>query len=197
MSDPYISDEETYVTKRNGSREPISFDKITTRLRKLKIDVEASQTKFTGKLFKLHVNVTDISKLVVNGIYPNIQTSELDEYAADVCYVIKKHPHYAYFGGCILISNIESNIAVSSGSNTPFSVKEYAEKAYNHIHERTLQHSPLISKKLYDIFMEHHELIDSRMDVSRNLLYDYFSMRTQIDGKYLLREWKKAVRKKI
>ena len=56
------------VKKRNGVKEPVSFDKITNRLRKLKNE---------GNLDK--VDPVLVAQKVIENLYDGITTFELDE----------------------------------------------------------------------------------------------------------------------
>jgi ribonucleoside-diphosphate reductase subunit M1 len=57
-----------YVLKRNGRRESVHFDKITSRVSKLCYGLDAK-----------HVDPVIISQKVIQGVYPGVTTSELDE----------------------------------------------------------------------------------------------------------------------
>ena len=67
MADSNINNrmELDYVTKRDGTKEEIQFDKILTRIKKL------SKT--------LTINPSKVTQKVCSQIYPNIHTSEIDE----------------------------------------------------------------------------------------------------------------------
>ena len=73
------------VIKRDGSSEPISFDKITKRINDL---VDCG-----GRL--QHVDPVLIAKETINGIYNGIKTTELDVLSADIC-ATKSHHHPEY-----------------------------------------------------------------------------------------------------
>ena len=62
------------VKKRNGLKEPVSFDKITNRLRKLKIE---------GNLKK--VDPVLVAQKVIENLYDGITTFELDDQSIRVC----------------------------------------------------------------------------------------------------------------
>jgi hypothetical protein len=59
-----------YVTTRNGKREPVSFDKVLSRIQKLADGLE-------------HVNPDLVAQKVCSQIADGIKTSELDEFAAE------------------------------------------------------------------------------------------------------------------
>ena len=59
-----------YVTKRDGTKEEIQFDKILRRIKKL------SET--------LTINPSKVTQKVCTQIYPNINTSEIDELVGQI-----------------------------------------------------------------------------------------------------------------
>ena len=67
------TDEDMYVTKRNGSLEIISFDKILKRVKNL------------GYEFNLSIQYTQLVMKVIDQLYNNIKTSEIDELTAQQC----------------------------------------------------------------------------------------------------------------
>ena len=74
-----------YVIKRDGSKESIKFDKITARIQKL-----------CYALDPVHVSPVEVAMKVIQGIYPGVTTSELDNLAAETAASLTtKHPDYA------------------------------------------------------------------------------------------------------
>ena len=61
-----------YVVKRDGRRESVKFDKITSRIEKLCYGLEAA-----------YVQPIEVAKKVVSGIYDGVTTAELDVLAAE------------------------------------------------------------------------------------------------------------------
>jgi ribonucleoside-diphosphate reductase subunit M1 len=86
-----------YVTKRNGQRENVHFDKITERIQKL-------------ILTDYFLDPVLVAQKVVASLYPGITTEELDIESAEICVNLSTtHPSYALLGGRILISNLHKN----------------------------------------------------------------------------------------
>jgi ribonucleoside-diphosphate reductase subunit M1 len=82
-----------FVTKRNGQRENVHFDKITERIHKL--------------LQEECLDPVLVAQKVVASLYPGITTEELDIESAEICVNLSTtHPSYALLGGRILISNL-------------------------------------------------------------------------------------------
>jgi ATP cone domain len=59
----------SYVLKRDGRRESVHFDKITSRVSKLCYGLNSR-----------HVDPIAVAQKVVQGVYPGVTTTELDEY---------------------------------------------------------------------------------------------------------------------
>ena len=88
------------VVKRDGESEDVSFDKVLKRLKQLSSDLD--------------VDVFDISQKVCGRIYNGVNTSELDELAAQLCssMMIDK-PDYGKLAARIIISNHHKNTSPS------------------------------------------------------------------------------------
>ena len=91
-----------YVIKRskdengNNIKEPIHFDKITTRISKL-----------INRNEKNRLDATYISQKVINNIYSGITTEEIDIESANICANLSTTDYlYAYLAGRILVSNL-------------------------------------------------------------------------------------------
>ena len=91
-------EEEMYVTKRNGETEIISFDKILKRVKNL------------GHEFNLSIQYTQLVMKVIDQLYNNIKTSEIDELTAQQCAsMASTNPDYNRLAGAIAISNLQKN----------------------------------------------------------------------------------------
>ena len=87
-----------FVTKRNGNKESVQFDKITERIQ---------------KLCKPPLDPVLVAQKVVANIYSGITTEELDRVAADICVNLSTlHPEYAMLGGNLLASNIHKKYQI-------------------------------------------------------------------------------------
>ena len=84
---------EDYVIKRNGTKEKFSFNKILNRLDKLG----------NGEL---QINYTALVKKIMDRLYNNITTLEIDKLTAEQCAALST-THYDYYSlaARILISN--------------------------------------------------------------------------------------------
>lgn len=156
-----------YVIKRNGKKESVKFDKITARIEKLSYSLNKA------------VNVIDVAKKVIEGIYDGVTTTELDNLAAETAASLTiKHPDYALLASRIAISNLHKN--------TTKSFSETMHQLYNYTDEVTGRRMPLLSDDVAAIIEENAELLDSSIIYDRDFGFDYFGFKT-LEKSYLLR----------
>ena len=163
MSEKY----EDCVIKRNGNKEPVSFDKILKRIKSI------SQEKT-----KLHVNYTSLCQKIIDQLYDDITTQEIDELTAQQCAsMATTHPDYGTLASRILISNHHKMVDAN--------YLHAIEKLYNNTDIHNIK-TPIISEKLYNIVKNNHEDIQSWFDFDRDYLLDYFGFKT-LERAYLLK----------
>ena len=156
-----------YVLKRDGRKEIVHFDKITSRINKLCYGLDPQ-----------HVDATFVSQKVVQGVYPGVTTIELDELAAQTAAsCATKHPDFSTLAARISVSNLHKQ--------TSKVYSDVVEVLYNHVHPKTKQPAPLVSKELYEIVMENKERLNSAMIYDRDYNYDYFGFKT-LERAYLM-----------
>jgi len=157
-----------FVIKRNGKKEQVHFDKITTRIEKLSYG-----------LHRDYVNPVEIAKVVIQGLYDGIPTTELDNLAAETAASLTtKHPDYAILAARIAVSNLHKN--------TKKSFSETIYDLYNYINPKTGQKAPLVAEDVYQIVMENADRLDSGIIYNRDYEYDYFGFKT-LERAYLLK----------
>lgn len=156
-----------YVIKRNGKKESIKFDKITARIEKLSYSLSPM------------VNIIDVAKKVIEGIYDGVTTSELDNLAAETAASLTtKHPDYALLASRIAVSNLHKN-TTKSFSDTMRNLYEYKDKASG-------RNTPMIADDVMAIIEVNAELLDSSIIYDRDFGFDYFGFKT-LEKSYLLR----------
>ncbi|GCD80632.1 ribonucleoside-diphosphate reductase subunit alpha [Schleiferia thermophila] len=156
-----------YVIKRDGRKETVKFDKITSRIEKLCYGLSPL------------VNPISVAMKVIEGIYDGVHTTELDNLAAEVAAsMTTTHPDYAMLASRIAVSNLHKN--------TKKSFSETIKDLYHYINPKTGEHAPLIAEDVYEIAQEHAELLDSAIIYDRDFGYDYFGFKT-LERSYLLR----------
>ncbi len=156
-----------FVTKRNGKKESVKFDKITARIEKLSYSLSPL------------VDVIDVAKKVIEGIYDGVTTTELDNLAAETAASLTtKHPDYALLASRIAVSNLHKN-TTKSFSETIQSLHQYKDDATGRI-------MPLIADDVMQIIDAHAELLDSSIIYDRDFAFDYFGFKT-LEKSYLLK----------
>jgi len=156
-----------YVAKRDGKREPVMFDKITDRVRKLCYELNEL------------VDPVKVAMRVIEGLYDGVTTSELDNLAAETAASMTiTHPDYAQLAARIAVSNLHKN--------TKKSFSETMSDMYHYVNPRTGQESPLLSDEVYEAIMANAEVLDSTIIYNRDFNYDYFGFKT-LERSYLLK----------
>jgi len=156
-----------YVVKRDGHKEPVMFDKITDRIKKLCYGLNDM------------VDAVKVAMRVIEGLYDGVTTSELDNLAAETAASMTvSHPDYAQLAARIAISNLHKN------TNKSFS--ETMNEMYHYVNPRTNQEAPLISDEVYEVIKANAEFLDSHIIYTRDFNYDYFGFKT-LERSYLLR----------
>ncbi|HMO61202.1 MAG TPA: ribonucleoside-diphosphate reductase subunit alpha [Ferruginibacter sp.] len=156
-----------FVIKRNGKKEPVKFDKVTARIEKLSYSLSPI------------VNVIDVAKKTIEGIYEGVQTTELDNLAAETAASLTiTHPDYAILASRIAVSNLHKN-TTKSFSATMRKLHQYKDA-------NTGKHMPLIADDVMQVIEEHADLLDSTIIYDRDYAFDYFGFKT-LEKSYLLR----------
>ena len=163
-----------FVTKRDGTEEKMSFDKISNRLKKLMWELDSK-----------NINLLKVSQKVIQGLYNKITTVELDELSSQICAnLITDHLDYGTLASRIEISNLHKQ------TKKKFSL--VIEDLYNYVNPETGEKGSLISKKLYRIVMSNKKKINSSIIYDRDYNYDYFGIKT-LQKSYLLKINKEVV----
>tara|TARA_B100000242_G_scaffold222950_1_gene163761 strand:- start:18956 stop:21373 length:2418 start_codon:yes stop_codon:yes gene_type:complete len=156
-----------YVLKRDGRKEPMMFDKITARVRKLCYGLNEL------------VDPVKVAMRVIEGLYDGVSTSELDSLAAEISATMTTtHPDYAQLAARISVSNLHKN--------TRKSFSQTMNELYNYVNPRTEKKSSLISDEIFKVINENAELLDSTIIYNRDFGYDYFGFKT-LERSYLLK----------
>jgi len=157
-----------YVYTRSGEKEPIKFDKITQRIENLCFGLN-----------KDYVDPMVIAKKVIEGIFDGITTRELDQLAAETAaYMSTLHPDYSVLAGRIAVSNLHKE--------TRGCFSENIKQMYQFVNPKTNEHSPMVSKDLFDVVMANAAFLDKIIVDERDYNYDYFGFKT-LEKSYLLR----------
>lgn len=156
-----------HVIKRNGKQESVKFDKVTARLEKLSYSLSPM------------VNIIDVAKKTIEGIYAGVPTTELDNLAAETAASLTiTHPDYAILASRIAVSNLHKN--------TTKSFSKTMRNLYDYIDPKTGKHLPLLADDIIEIIEENAELLDSTIIYDRDFAFDYFGFKT-LEKSYLLK----------
>jgi len=146
-----------YVTKRNGTKVPVSFNEVLTRIQRLADGLA-------------HVNPDLVAQKVCSQIQDGIKTSELDEFAAETCAMMQAryHPNYGKLAARLVIDNHHKN--------TPSRLVDVAQVLFD---------EGVVNESYYCVAqdLEFGEMID----YSRDFMFDYFGYKTLEKGYLLRR----------
>ena len=159
-------DDQMHVTKRDGSKEEISFDKILKRVKQL------------GEEAFINLNYTSLVMRIIEQLYDGIETKKIDELTAQHCAnQITDHPDYGVLASRIVISN--------NHKNTKGSFYDVVKCLYNFHDKQSKKTKPLVSEDLYKNACLHKDKYDAMIDYNRDYEIDYFGFKT-LERAYLM-----------
>jgi ribonucleoside-diphosphate reductase alpha chain len=146
-----------YVTKRDGTRVPVSFNEVLTRIQKLADGLA-------------HVNPDLVAQKVCSQIQDGIKTSELDEFAAETCAMMQAryHPNYGKLAARLVIDNHQKN--------TPSRLVDVAQVLFD---------EGVVNESYYCVAQDRE--FETMIDYSRDFMFDYFGYKTLEKGYLLRR----------
>ncbi|XP_075250147.1 ribonucleoside-diphosphate reductase large subunit-like isoform X1 [Convolutriloba macropyga] len=157
-----------YVLKRDGRKERVMFDKITSRVQHLCYDLNME-----------FVDPSFITMKVINGIYAGVTTVELDNLAAETAATMAvQHPDYAVLAARIAVSNLHKE--------TKKSFSEVVTDLHTYINPKNNRHSPMISDETFKIIKANEDKLNSAIVYKRDFNYNYFGFKT-LERSYLLK----------
>ena len=163
---------EMRVTKRDGQLEDIAFDKILTRVKKL------------GQEANIQINYSSLAIKVIDQLYDKIETTKIDELAAEQCASMStQHPDYGTLAARIIISNHQKN------TDPYFNMVINRLYNFKNIH---CEVKPLVSKEFFDFVATYISEIEEMFDYNRDYLIDYFGFKT-LERAYLFKVDNKIV----
>ncbi|GMT19209.1 hypothetical protein PFISCL1PPCAC_10506 [Pristionchus fissidentatus] len=156
-----------YVVKRDGRKELVHFDKITSRIVKLAYGLNDN-----------YVDPISIAHKVIVGLYKGVDTAELDNLAAETAAgMTTLHPDYAILAARIAISNLHKKTE-----------KVFSEVMRGLYSNRTVtgEHAPMISPETWAIIEKNAERLNSAIVYDRDFSYTYFGFKT-LERSYLMK----------
>lgn len=164
------------VTKRNGSFEDISFDKVLQRIRK------AARG--------LKINPDGLAQQVLAQIYDGVKTTELDELSARLAASLATtHPDWGTLASAIAISNHHKE---TDGSFAKVMLSLAAQK-----NPKTGETVSYIHQNIIDLCNnpESASAIEAAINYDRDYLFDYFGFKT-LEKSYLLKDTGLVIRER-
>ena len=156
------------ILKRDGSHEPVSFDKVLKRIQK------------AGK--DLNVQVDTLAQNIISQICDGISSSKLDELAAQLAASLSTlHPDYATLASRLTISNHHKN--------TPFTFAQVVQTLRNQTSKHTGKPVYYVSEELEQVSSMFADAIEAIINYERDYDFDYFGFKT-LEKSYLLRDTK-------
>ncbi|KAJ1641453.1 YIL066Cp-like protein [Pavlovales sp. CCMP2436] len=157
-----------HVIKRDGNRQPVRFDKITSRIDKL-----------CQGLDRNYVDVGLIAQKVVAGVHNDVRTSQLDDLACETAaYMTTQHPDYGKLAARLAVSNLHKS--------TEPSFAKTVEQLHSYVDPNSGEPAPLISDETLEIATEFAKELDEAIKHENDYEYDFFGFRT-LERSYLLR----------
>lgn len=157
-----------YVTKRDGSKEAVRFDKISNRIKKMTYGLNMDFIDWMG-----------ISQKVIAGIYDGISTVELDNLAAETAgSLIPSHPDYSILASRIAVSRLHKI--------TKKKFSETIEDLYDYIDPETGKPAGLINDETFEAVQQNRDKFDSAIIHDRDFNFEYFGFKT-LEKSYLLK----------
>ena len=148
------------VIKRDGAVQEIQFDKIRDRIYKQSEGLKLSDQQKIA-----------VCQKVIQGLCPNIKTSELDNLAVETAATLSTlNADYRKLAARIAISNLHKNTEEDFAKNI--------ENFKNYIHPKTGEPFPLISDYTYNIIQENKEKINNAIKYERDLDFNIFGFKT-------------------
>ena len=157
---------EMHVIKRNGKIEEIAFDKILQRVKKL------------GSQFSLSIPYSKLVMKVIDQLYNNITTEQIDILTAEQCAAMSTiHSDYNKLAGAISISNLhkKTNASFYKTMKKVFEFKDINNKS-----------APIINEESWQIISANKDYFDRLINHNNDFLIDYFGFKT-LERAYLIK----------
>ena len=157
----------SYVIKRDGKKEVMKYDKVTSRIKK--------QCYNLSNLVDPYI----VAKKVIEGMNEGITSYEIDTLAAETAaYMSSTHPDYSFLASRIAVTNLQKSWSKK--------FSDCIEDLFNYVNPETEKKAPLVSNEVYEIVQKYKDILDSSIIHDRDLEYDYFGFKT-LERSYLLK----------
>lgn len=151
--------ESFFIKKRDGREEKVVFDKILNRIKKLCFSLDSN-----------YIDPIPIAQKVIQGIYPGVTTTELDELAAQTAaYSAVNHPDFSLLAGRLAVSSLHKTTK-ESFSETMNDLFKYG----------------MIAEDVHEIVQKNASTLDAAIQQEKDFEYEYFGFKT-LEKSYLLK----------
>ena len=151
--------ETMFIKKRDGREEKVLFDKISSRIQKLCFGLNAD-----------YVDHIPIAQKVIQGIYPGVTTTELDDLAAQTsAFMSVNHPDFSLLAGRIAVSSLHK-VTKESFSETMNDLYAFG----------------MLAEDVNDIIQKNSQVLNEKVDYEKDFGYEYFGFKT-LEKSYLLK----------
>lgn len=131
------------------------------------------------KLNSDYVDPVLVAQKVVQGVFPGVKTTELDNLAAETAaYMSTVHPDYGILAARIAISNLHKQ--------TGDSFLETMKAEHEYVNPKNGQPAPLVADDIMDIVSKNSARLEAAIKYERDFDYDYFGFKT-LERSYLVR----------
>lgn len=138
-----------YVIKRNGQKQPVSFDKVLTRINKLSTGLS-------------NIDIIELCKNIIHKVNNGVTTSALDNFAAKHCHSLTKiHPEYEELAKRITVSDLHKS--------TPDDFKIVTEKLFE---------SSIVTEEYFNFVKEHSVELNKVLNYENDYQLSYFGVST-------------------
>ena len=162
-------EDQTFVVKRDGSREEVAFDKISQRIKRL--------CTIEGQV-PLSINSGELVLSIMDQFCDGISTTEIDKLVAEQC-ASRSTTNLAY-------SSLASRLTVSSLHKTTAGDFLEVTRTLANAVDSAGQIRSLLAEDYVKLVMSNGSAISEAIDYSRDYDIDYFGMKT-LEKSYLLR----------
>ena len=160
-----------YVIKRDGTKTPIRYDKITDR------NIEFAQD--------LNVDVTKLSKAVIAGLKEGMNTSDIDTLSAETAFYMSTYePDFDKLAVRIAVSNLHKS--------TKNSFSDSVSDLFNATNQKTGKSLNIINAEFYNFVVKNKDFLDGLIHHTRDYKFTYFGFKT-LCRSYLLKVGNKII----
>ena len=166
------------------------FDKITFRITKLSFGLNPDHVDPVRGVWRQICADSwqiEITKRVIQGVFPGVTTVELDSLAAETAASLTtRHPDYAILAARIAVSNLHKQTkkifsgalpALSRAGLTP--AADVMHDLYTYVNPRTGKPAPLLSEETWKAIETNKDRLNSSIIYDRDFNFQYFGFKAR------------------